>query len=155
MHLSVTCAEDVPFIVPEAIEPAIAGTYLRGYRVLQQVAACREWRRGAVPADFHLPVTSDVPTLLLSGPYDPVTPPGWADEVAPHLAHGVQVLVPDGHHGGGGLSHPDCLAGITAAFIERGTPEGLDTSCVTTMTRPPFVTDDAGFAALVKAARAE
>src|SRR5215471_8157315 len=40
MHLSVTCAEDVPFISEAAIEPAIAGTYLRGYRVRQQIAAC-------------------------------------------------------------------------------------------------------------------
>ena len=152
MHLSVTCAEDVPFISPGAIEPAIAGTYLRGYRVLQQIAACKEWRRGDIPADFHQPVTSDVPVLLVSGPYDPVTPPRWADEVAPHLSHGLQVLVLEAHHGAGGLSHQECMSGLAAAFFERGTTLGLDTSCVTTMKRPPFITDDAGFTALLKSA---
>lgn len=152
MHLSVTCAEDVPFISPDAIEPAIAGTYLGGYRVFQQIAACREWRRGDIAADFHAPVTSGIPVLLVSGPYDPVTPPSWAEAVATHLSHSLHVVVPDAHHGSGGLSHPECYSGMAATFIERGTTEGLDTSCVATMKRPPFITDAAGFAALLNGA---
>lgn len=150
MHLSVTCAEDVPFIAPGAVGPAITGTYLRGYRVLQQIAACREWPRGDIPADFHQPVTSDVPVLLVSGQYDPITPPHWADQVAPHFTHGLHLIVPDGHHGSGGLSHQECLDGLLTKFIERGTSAGLDTSCVATMKRPPFITDAASFAALFK-----
>jgi pimeloyl-ACP methyl ester carboxylesterase len=152
MHLSVTCAEDVPFITQDAIEPAIAGTYLRGFRVLQQLAACQEWRRGDIPADFHDPVRSDVPVLLISGPYDPVTPPRWAEQVLPHLTHGRHLVIPDGHHGPGGLSRPQCFGDLTAAFVERGTAEGLDLSCATAMKPPPFVTDDAAFQALLKQA---
>lgn len=153
MHLSVTCAEDVPFMTPGAIDAAVAGTYLRDYRVAMQIAACQEWRRGAIPADFHQPVTSGVPMLLVSGNYDPVTPPAWAEQVAAHLSHAVHVVVPDGHHGPDGLAHPECFEGLVAKFFERGTAEGLDTSCVATMAHPPFVTDAAGFAALMKAAR--
>src|SRR5262249_47433183 len=92
MHLSVTCAEDVPFMTRDAIESAIAGTYRRDFRVSQQLAACQEWRRGAVPADFHQPVTSDVPVLLVSGPYDPVTPPRWAEQVGAHFSHARQLV---------------------------------------------------------------
>jgi pimeloyl-ACP methyl ester carboxylesterase len=149
MHLSVTCAEDVPFIAPAAVEPAIAGTYLRGYRVLQQIAACKDWPRGEIPADYHEPVRSDVPVLLISGPFDPVTPPRFAEQVVKSLSHGVHVVVPDGHHGAGGLANPECLTGISARFIERGTAEGLDTACVAQMTRPAFITDAAGFDALL------
>ncbi len=152
MHLSVTCAEDVPFIPQGVIEPAIAGTYLRGYRVWQQVAACKEWRRGDVPSDLRQPLTSDVPVLLVSGPYDPVTPPRWAEQVATHLSHAARLIIPDGHHGSGGLSHQDCFRGLAATFVERGTSDGLDTSCVATMTRPPFITDAAGLTALLSAA---
>ncbi|HEX7843195.1 MAG TPA: alpha/beta hydrolase, partial [Kofleriaceae bacterium] len=155
MHLSVTCAEDVPFMTRSAIEAAIAGTYLRDYRVAMQLAACKEWRRGAIPADFHQPVTSEVPVLLISGTYDPVTPPRWAEQVAAHLPHAVHVVVPDGHHGPDGLAHAECFSGLAAKFFERGTAEGLDPACVATMTHPPFVTDAAGFAALMKAARGE
>ena len=150
MHLSVTCAEDVPFITPAMVESAIAGTYLRGYRVQMQTAACRDWPRGEIPAGYHQPVRSDVPALLVSGMYDPVTPPRFAAEVAAQLPHALQLMVPDGHHGTGGLSHPECYAGVVAQFLERGTTDGLDTSCVATMVRPPFVIDAAGFAALLQ-----
>lgn len=152
MNLSVTCAEDVPFIQPEAVEPAIAGTYLRGYRVLQQIAACREWPRGEVPEGYHQPIVSEVPTLLVSGPLDPVTPPRWAEEAAPHLSRGLHLVIPDGHHGPGGLSNYECYDRVAADFVERGSAEGLDTSCVATMKRPAFVTDAAGFEKLMKQA---
>jgi pimeloyl-ACP methyl ester carboxylesterase len=150
MHMSVGCAEDAPFIDPAAIEPAIAGTYLRGYRVNQLVAACREWPRGAVPPGFHQPLTSDIPTLLISGAYDPVTPPRWAEQVASHLSRAFHLVIPDAHHGSGGLTHPECLSGITAAFLERGTSDGLDVSCVAGMKPPPFITEDTAFAALLQ-----
>jgi len=64
----------------------------------------------------------------------------------------VRVVVPDGHHGEGGLSNGECITGITAKFLERASAEGLDRSCVTTMARPPFVTDAAGFDALLQGA---
>ena len=39
-----------------------------------QYHACRYWDSGAAAADFRRPVVSDVPTLLLAGEFDPVTP---------------------------------------------------------------------------------
>lgn len=150
MHLSVTCAEDVPFITPAMVDAAIAGTYLRGYRVLQQIAACRDWPRGDIPPGFHDPVRSDRPVLMLSGPFDPVTPPPFAAQAAAQMPHALQVTVPEGHHGSGGLSHAECEHGIVARFFERGSADGLDTSCVAAMARPPFVTDAAGFAAVLQ-----
>jgi pimeloyl-ACP methyl ester carboxylesterase len=150
MHLSVTCAEDVPFMTKTAIDQAIEGTYLRGYRVLQQVAACREWPRGAIPQDFHKPIVSDIPTLIISGPYDPVTPPRWAEQVLPHLARAKHVLIPEGHHGPGGLTSPECFTGMLQTFFDRGSTDGLDTSCVSAMKRPPFITDAPGFEKVMK-----
>ena len=93
-----------------------------------------------------------MPVLMVSGPYDPVTPPRFAAEVMKQLPHALDLTVPEGHHGPGGLSHSECFAGITARFLERGSADGLDTSCVASMARPPFVTDAAGFAALLQAA---
>ncbi len=152
MHLSVTCAEDVPFVRPEVIEPAVAGTYLRGYRINQQVAACREWAQGEIPEGYHQPIVSDIPTLLVSGPYDPVTPPRWAEEAAPHLAQSLHWVIPNAHHGPGGLTNDECYTNVAAAFIENGSVAGLDTSCGATMERPAFVIDAAGFEKLMKEA---
>jgi pimeloyl-ACP methyl ester carboxylesterase len=139
MHLSVTCSEDVPFF-PEDIGPVVAGTYLGDYRARLQQRACALWPRGEVPEGYHEPVAVDVPTLLLSGALDPVTPPRWAEEVAPHLPNHLHVLVSEGHHGFGGLSNAECMVGLVTRFVETAQVEGLDTSCVATMKRPAFLT---------------
>lgn len=150
MHLSVTCTEDVPFITPDAVTRAIAGTYLRGYRVNQQIEACKRWPRGAAPADLHAPLVSGIPTLLVSGDLDPVTPPSWAEATARSLSNHLHVLIPNAHHGAGGLSHHACYQTLADRFLATASVAGLDTSCVSTMAPPPFITDDAGFAALVQ-----
>jgi hypothetical protein len=47
------------------------------------------------------------------------------------------------------MLYPECLGQLKAAFFERGTSDGLDTSCVATMKRPPFVVDAARFEAML------
>jgi len=39
-----------------------------------------------------------------------------------------------------GLDHLECLDRIADAFFAKGSAQGLDTSCVATMTPPPFAT---------------
>jgi pimeloyl-ACP methyl ester carboxylesterase len=148
MHLSVTCSEDVPFF-PADIEPVVAGTYLGDYRARMQQRACALWPRGEIPAEFHEPVAVEVPTLLISGALDPVTPPRWAEEVQKHLPRSLHVVLPDGHHGFFGLANMDCMTGLMTRFVESGTVEALDTACTATMKRPKFVTDVAELDALL------
>ena len=42
--------------------------------------------RGEIPAGFHAPVVSNVPVLMISGVYDPVTPLRWAARRASRTA---------------------------------------------------------------------
>ncbi|MEM7310678.1 MAG: alpha/beta hydrolase [Planctomycetota bacterium] len=137
MLLSVTCAEDVARIDPADIEPATAGTFLGDARVRAQSAVCGGWPRAELPEGFAEPVRSTVPVLLLSGSHDPVTGPRWGSEAARHLDNALHLVVP-GAHGVGG----PCVSSIVDAFLERGTVEGLDTSCVVAMTLPPFALPD-------------
>ena len=78
--LSVTCTEDVPYLSKDA-DAMAAGTFGGNYRLEQQRAACKEWPRGTVSTAHRQPTKSAIPTLLLSGEFDPVTPPSGADEV--------------------------------------------------------------------------
>jgi pimeloyl-ACP methyl ester carboxylesterase len=148
MWLSATCAEDLPFITPEAAARETAGTYLGDYRVRIQKRACEMWPRGEIDPGFHRPVTADVPTLLISGELDPVTPPSWAEEVAAHLPDSLQVVIPHGHHGFDGLAHQECLENLLDQFVDSASFKDLDTACVETMTRPPFLTSMEQLAAL-------
>jgi pimeloyl-ACP methyl ester carboxylesterase len=139
LYLSITCAEDVPFTAPDAAdrdEP----TFLGGYRVRQQRAACAEWPRGTPPGDQFERVTSDVPILITSGMLDPVTRPANGDELLRTLRRGIHVRVPFGGHSPAGLAGLNCLSDIKRTFIERGHVDGLDMSCVAGITRPGFPT---------------
>ncbi|MFT4543047.1 MAG: hypothetical protein ACI835_005516 [Planctomycetota bacterium] len=44
-------------------------------RVQAQLALCKFWPKGDVGENYRDPVTADVPTLILTGTHDPVTPP--------------------------------------------------------------------------------
>jgi pimeloyl-ACP methyl ester carboxylesterase len=139
LYLSVTCTEDVPLVGPDAAERDDP-TYLGGYRVRQQRAACAEWPRGARPETSLLPVKASVPILITSGTLDPVTPPENGDMIARTLAHSLHLRVPSGGHSPFGLRGLDCLDGLKRDFIERAGAGGLDTSCVNRIARPGFAT---------------
>lgn len=136
MLFSVTCAEDLPFIDDAAAVRETQGTFLRDYRIRQQKAVCEIWPRGRPPADVHELVRSDVPVLLISGERDPVTPPEFGERVAKKLPNSLHVVVPHGSHGGAG----DCTDNLIRAFIDRGSVQGLDASCVKQAPPAAFVT---------------
>lgn len=141
LYLSVTCSEDLPFIKPgEAEGPRVEQTFLGSYRHVQQRAACQLWPRGPVPADYAEPTRSQAPVLLLTGEWDPVTPPAHGEQALKHLPNGVHVLVPSGGHSFGGLEGVECVDRLKTEFVERGTAKGLDTSCAARIRRRGFVT---------------
>jgi pimeloyl-ACP methyl ester carboxylesterase len=139
-YLSLTCSEDVPFIREDEIPAAVRGTFLGDFRIRSQQAACAVWPVPPVGREFLAPVVSDVPTLLVSGERDPVTPPSSAERAARTLANSLHVVVPDAGHGYGGITGAfECVSGLELRFIETGTVKGLDTSCLERTRRPAFV----------------
>ena len=137
MYLSVTCAEDIPFITEELVRASSAGTRLGDYRVQQQMAACAEWPRGEEP---HPSTTRplDTPALVEAGAFDPATPLTQAEAAMRLLPNGRLVAVPHGGHGLADLGIDACLVDIERRFIESGSTDGLDTSCVAAAKRQPF-----------------
>jgi hypothetical protein len=80
-----------------------------------------------MPADFHAPVTSDKPVLLMSGQWDPVTPPRDAELVAQHLSNSrTLVAIGQGHN----VLPRGCLPRLARTFVERLDPKALDTRCL-------------------------
>ena len=64
----------------------------------------------------QVPVTSAVPTLVLSGEFDPVTPPDYGHFVAQWLAHSYVVDFPGLGHWANGAGHP-CPTRIIQGFL--------------------------------------
>ena len=139
MYLSVTCAEDLPMIKAGEGEKNGVNTLLGDYRLRQQRAACDLWVRGEVASNYSDPTESKVPALILTGQWDPVTPPIYGDTAAKHLPNSLHVVVPHGGHGFNGLEGTACVTDLIVAFINGGTTNGLDASCVGNIKRKGFV----------------
>jgi pimeloyl-ACP methyl ester carboxylesterase len=128
MQNTVICSEDWPLIEHLQINRAdLQKTYqgtdqLDGLRVI-----CAHWPQGPVDPELHAPLRSDVPTLLLSGDADPVTPPQAAERAARLLVnHRHLVLEGEGH----GQLATGCVPRLMAAFLDNPEPRTLDTDCL-------------------------
>ncbi len=140
MYLSITCAEDLPWIQPGQGERLAENTFLGDYRLRQQREACALWPRAEIEVDYSKPVRADAPVLILTGEWDPVTPPANGDAAAKTLPNGLHVVVPSGAHGLDGLEGMDCVDQLVVQFIQRGSMKGIDTSCVKGVRRAGFAT---------------
>jgi pimeloyl-ACP methyl ester carboxylesterase len=141
MQLSVICAEDYPRITRDQIDSAAADTVFSTHLLTARMKACEFWPKGEVDASYYEPVKSAVPTLVLSGDLDPVTPPQWGESVLPHLSNARHIVVPATGHG---AIMTGCGMRIAHAFINSASVENLDTSCLHAMKRPPFFLTPAG-----------
>jgi pimeloyl-ACP methyl ester carboxylesterase len=141
MQLSVLCAEDFPRITKEEVERQSSATLFRGHLMATRMKACEFWPKGSVPANYYEPVQSHVPTLILSGELDPVTPPEWGALAAKTLPNSKHLVAPGTGHGVIGTS---CGMRIVRQFIDNGTTEALDDTCLKALKRPPFFLTPAG-----------
>jgi pimeloyl-ACP methyl ester carboxylesterase len=96
---------------------------------------CETWPRGDVPADHTAPVTSNVPTLLLSGEADPITPPRYAEQVAQTLPNSAHLIAPGMGHGS---ILRGCVLHVVADLVREASLEELDLTCVKNVAPPPF-----------------
>jgi pimeloyl-ACP methyl ester carboxylesterase len=92
MQMSVQCAEEIPFNAPEEAYTAAQGTspQISSFypaSVQSLFAACKEWTAVVPDPRENLPISSDIPALILAGNHDPITPPDWGRMAAQTLSH--------------------------------------------------------------------
>ena len=133
VQLSVICAEDADLLVAD---PADAASLLGNTLIEAMQVQCREWPSGKRPKDFHEPVTSDKPVLVLSGEFDPVTPPRYGERVVKTLANGRHLVARGQGHNVAPLG---CVPKLLGEFLETADAHGLDTKCMEQFGyAPPF-----------------
>jgi pimeloyl-ACP methyl ester carboxylesterase len=137
MFLSVVCTEDMPHIDA----PIPRESFLKGAIVERFRAVCGEWPRGELTPGYHDPIVSDIPTLVLSGDVDPVTPPRWGERVADHLSRGRHIVVPGISHG---VLRNGCVPDLMIEFVNAASADSLDATCVNELHRMPFFNSPTG-----------
>lgn len=141
MFLSVICAEDLSQLAEGDVERLAMNGILGRLQIETFASACTVWPAGELPAGYFEPVRSEVPTLLLSGDLDPVTPPRWGEAVLSNLGNARHVVAPGVGHG---VIARGCADDVVAEFIDAGGHAGLDVSCLERIQRPPFMLSAAG-----------
>jgi pimeloyl-ACP methyl ester carboxylesterase len=138
MYDSVVCAEEMdyqPDELPAGLYPQLAAYARRSLELLQ--ALCQQWQVPPLGAEANQAVVSDVPTLVLNGQFDPITPPDNGEAVARNLSHSHVVTFPTTGHGAA-LSG-DCPTEIIGAFLDN--PNAApDTACLAEHPRVNFIT---------------
>ena len=142
MQNSVICSEDVPyFAAPDVQRAAVARTYQGSDQLEALQEICKLWPRGPVDADLHSALRSEIPTLLLSGEADPVTPPADAERAASGLSrHKHLILNGEGH----GQVATGCVPKLMAEFLDAALPEKVDATCLEQHRPAPFFVSMAG-----------
>jgi pimeloyl-ACP methyl ester carboxylesterase len=142
LNLSVTCAEDLPFITEAQIVRASAGSFQGDTRVRAQQRACAIWNVRRASPSFAQPVRSRAPILMISGAEDPVTPPSYGRDALRYLPNGRQLVIPYTGHD----SESACTDALVVAFVRTRNAKALDASkCIGSSRRPPFATSMKGF----------
>ncbi|MBV8373667.1 MAG: alpha/beta fold hydrolase [Candidatus Eremiobacteraeota bacterium] len=136
LNLSVTCAEDIPFITDADVTRDSAGTFEGDARVRAQQRACKLWNVDPVPAAFVDPVRSNAPILMISGGDDPATPPEYARQALAYLPNARIMLVPGASHDS---DLPPCVDTTIVGFIRAHSAAGLELNrCAAAYRRPSF-----------------
>ena len=89
--------------------------------------SCRIWQVPKLDAEANRPTTAPVPTLLLSGNLDPVTPPPFGNQVAAHLPRAYHYVFPGLGHGA--FASSDCANRVVRDFLDNPT-QAPDSRCV-------------------------
>jgi len=140
MGMSVICSEDADQLREQ---PQDAGTMLGNLLIEQIKAQCALWPHGAMPADFHAPLRSDKPVLILSGARDPVTPPRYGEEILRGLSNARQLVLKGQGHAVLGRG---CMPKVLEQFIDRLDPKSLDAGCLERLGPMPAFVDFNGAA---------
>jgi pimeloyl-ACP methyl ester carboxylesterase len=129
MYFSVICAEDADYDMSDINTSGLPDRIgeAEGRDLATFLKLCQTWDVAPLSAEEDSPVSSPVPTLLLSGRFDPITPPAYASQVKETLPNSFDLVFPNGGHGqafGG-----DCQDQILLSFL-NDPDQTPDASCV-------------------------
>lgn len=140
MYMSVECSEEVHFNneadvvaqsdgIPELVVIPLTDSAVEFFDV------CDSWDVDKLGAIENEPVVSDIPTLILSGAYDPITPYQWGAETQSYLPNSWHYIFPNVGHGT--LDTQDCANVIVLSFLANPLQQPSNV-CLSELGAPQF-----------------
>lgn len=138
MYFAVVCAEDSDYDPKDALKPDLRPQIAKNAEkdTAAQQAICKALNVEQLPAMVDEPVTSDIPTLVLNGRFDPITPPANGAQAAETLTNSYNYTFPNTAHGA--FQSEDCATDIAIDFLNEPGSRPED-ACLSTLGPPSFV----------------
>jgi hypothetical protein len=139
MYLSVMCAEDYDFEADELDLAGVRPQFVEQNQadIKETLQVCADWGVPQLGPQADEAVVSDIPALLFSGNFDPVTPPPYGDTVAQTLSQAYKYVFPANGHGA--FLDGGCSTQIMRDFLYDPDIEP-DAGCVDDRPAPVFAT---------------
>ncbi len=122
MYFSVQCNEEIAFATPESVaETTSAYPHLQRYfeGIFENTPLifefCQQWGVREVDPRENEPVVSEIPTLILAGAFDPITPPAWGEATGGNISPSYVYTFPNSGHAA--ISSSACPASIVKSFL--------------------------------------
>ena len=136
MWLSNICAEDIP-LASSNYSDAEKETFLSDYIYQTRKNACDQWPVDPGEDSTFQRIVSDIPTLLISGDFDPTLPPETGVEIVSSLSNSQHIVIPYMGHIFADLSNIDCYDNYIVAFFDEK-QDDLQLDCFNEMKPQPF-----------------
>jgi pimeloyl-ACP methyl ester carboxylesterase len=136
LTFNILCNEDIPRASKDLLAKDSANTFSGRHTFEVFSDICKHWPTFTAPANFGEQVNSTIPTMLLSGELDPVTPPAWAEIAAKGLTNSKHYIAKNAGHG---LVTQTCAGSMIGEFVDSLNLEEVDSSCLDKQPLPGFL----------------
>jgi len=137
LTFNIVCNEDMPKITEEMFKADADNNFNGDISHYAWKIACPVWPRYRPSENFYNPVTANIPTLIISGELDPVTPPSNGDFSAKTIPNSKHIVMKNSSHTPG---VSPCAINMISEFLEKKNPNDLDESCLKDIPEESFMT---------------
>jgi len=135
---NIACNEDFPRISAADFEQDANNNFGGGDSHFGFKMVCPIWPQYRPSEEFYQTVIADIPTLILSGNLDPVTPPSNGVHSENSLPNNHHIIVENASHT---VAMNTCATDIINEFLTSLKPKELDESCLEDIPNESFMTN--------------
>jgi pimeloyl-ACP methyl ester carboxylesterase len=135
--LSIFCGEEMSKVTEDSVRVAGKDSFAKDAHYQLWNAGCKAWDYVPAAPDSHEVLESDVPTLVLSGKLDPITPPSMGDEWVKSFSNSRHIVLEGTGHN---TSFSACMPTLITGFVKNLDVEALETECLDHLKRLPIIT---------------
>ncbi|MGB1263448.1 MAG: alpha/beta fold hydrolase [Cognaticolwellia sp.] len=126
LHFNIVCSEDYPKMSTEMKIADGKNNFAQDMSLATLGKVCSVWPKYQPSSEFYQTVRADIPTLILSGELDPVTPASNGEKSHQFLPNSHHIVSKNNAHI---VASTPCGINLVNEFLSSQKPTELDESC--------------------------